>query len=188
MNARMRIVLLVIAPAIAVAGGVVTEATAELLRGAVVANGGNISSGGGLVLHATVGQPIVGRDANASTMACYGYWCFGGPRVLAVDPPDPGPDPRALPTRLELGPAYPNPSRGAVGFALALPKAAEVRVEAFDVTGRRAGPAVEASLGAGWHTLRWDAPGATGGGTGLYFVRLFVDGRLEGERRVVTLR
>ena len=167
------------------------DAGAALLRGSVVGNGGTPatgSSGSGRVLYGTAGQSAVGRSGGANNILCHGFWCFGGVRVLAVEENDPpGAD---LPTELAFGPATPNPSRGGVRFSLALPKAAAVDLGLFDVSGRRVGSLVDSRLPAGRFELSWDGTDASGrsAGSGYYFARLVVDGRVVARRPLVIVR
>jgi hypothetical protein len=97
--------------------------------------------------------------------------------------------PVALPARLELGPAAPNPARRGAALALVLPRAARVRAEVFDVGGRRVRRLMDGDLPTGLHTLAWDL--ADDGGRrlapGSYRVLVDVDGT-RFTRTVVTLR
>jgi hypothetical protein len=154
------------------------------IRGFVIANGGmsaTPASNGVYQLYGTAGQPGVGISQNASRTLCSGFWCFGGPQVLAVDPRS-GP---SLPTRFALGPATPNPSRGQARFHLALPKTARVTLSVYDVSGRQVGDEVSQQLDAGEHELFWRAPRAQ---TGIYFMRLATDGLLMAKRTIVLVR
>jgi len=159
-------------------------ATAAIgLRGYVVANGGISnppSTAPGLRCYGTVGQAVIGLSTGVGNRLSHGFWSFGGSRVLAVDPPV-GP---ALPREVSVGLAYPNPSRDQVRFAVALPAAARVRFEVFDVAGRRVGDPIEREFEAGYRSFAWNAPG---GRSGLFFARLYVAGRLMGERRIVLM-
>ena len=75
----------------------------------------------------------------------------------------------ARPTALAVAPAFPNPARGRVTIPLALPDAAVVTAEVFDVQGRLVAVLADgAALDAGYPTLVWDASGAA---PGLYVVR-----------------
>lgn len=74
-----------------------------------------------------------------------------------------------------------------MSFALALPKAAEVRLVIFDVRGRQVAEPVRDRLDPGRYRLQWDAPGGVREHAGVYFARLLIDGRVEGERRVVIV-
>ena len=160
-------------------------AAAEQLRGGVLANGGNPSSNASYSLLGTLGQPAVGGSLNASFVLCSGFWCFGGPRVVAVDPPPIVPPPEALPTELSFSAPVPNPTRGATRFVLALPEPATVTFVVYDVAGRQVGEPVSRAFEAGYHQLFWEG---AAGHAGVYFARLLVDGRIRGEGRIVLVR
>lgn len=170
---------------------VAARVEAYSLRGHVVGQGATPAAGiaaGSYRMLGTLGQPVVGVSGGTNDIVCHGYWCFGGARVVDVPPGGPGGPgaPAALPTKLEFGPAMPNPAREAVAFSLALPSAARVELSMHDVTGRLLDRGEPVDLAAGVHRVRW-----TGGGrlaAGVYFARLRVDGRVVGERRVVVVR
>lgn len=149
-------------------------------RGYVIANGGNTSSGGGRVMHATVGQPAVGQSGAPLHRLCHGYWCFGGTRVVSVDPP--GGD---LPREIAFGLPTPSPSRGDVSFTLALPADSEVRLSVFDVAGREIGEPLSLHLAAGHHRLHWSSQDRS---PGVFFSVLEVDGQVQGKRRIVMVK
>ena len=151
--------------------------------GGVVASGGGTMAGGGLVLHGTVGQAAVGLSGGPANTLCHGYWCFGGSRVVAVDPP--GGTGGDLPREIAFGLPSPSPSRGDVSFALALPAEAQVKLAVFDVAGREIGAPLELHLEAGQHQLRWKS---LDGRPGVYFGVLEVNGAVQGKRRIVLVR
>ena len=151
--------------------------------GGVVANGGGTSSGGSFVLRGTVGQPAVGVSGGSANTVCHGFWCFGGSRVVAVDPPGGGGV--GLPKEIAFGLPAPSPSRGDVSFALALPAEARVKLAVFDVAGREVGAPLELRLEAGHHQLRWQS---LDGRPGVYFGVLEVNGAVQGRRRIVLVR
>ena len=101
--------------------------------------------------------------------------------VLDTGPPDE--------LRTRLGGLSPNPlrssARGRIDFRLAAP--GHVRLEAFDLLGRRVGVIVEGHLGAGSHRAEWN--GRDSGGErlapGVYLLRLEAAGSTE--RRSVLL-
>jgi beta-lactamase superfamily II metal-dependent hydrolase len=80
--------------------------------------------------------------------------------------------------RLALA-AGPNPTRGALHFALTLGEAANARLDVFDVTGRRVATPHAGMLAAGAHSLDWDPANADGTrlATGVYFARFEALGR-----------
>ncbi len=59
--------------------------------------------------------------------------------------------------------AYPNPFNPAVTLELSLGRASEVRVDIFDVLGRRVDTLVQGLLEAGRHRLKWTAAGRASG-------------------------
>jgi hypothetical protein len=160
-------------------------ARAEQLRGGVLANGGTASANADYSLLGTLGQGAVGGSLNAGFFLCSGFWCWGGVRVVAVEPPPITPPPAALPTELSFGLPAPNPSRGVTRFALALPEPATVTFVVYDVAGRQVGEPLSRAFAAGWHQLFWQGAADH---AGVYFARLVVDGRVHGERRFVLVR
>lgn len=97
--------------------------------------------------------------------------------------------PAARPARLDLGSAVPNPARDGAALALALPRAARVRADVFDVGGRRVRRFLDGDLAIGFHTLVWDLEDDDGRrlAPGVYRVRVDVGGNRP-TRTVVVLR
>jgi len=96
-------------------------------------------------------------------------------------------------TSLELAAPFPNPSRGGFQLSYSLPAPAGVRIEVFDVAGRRASVVESSRREAGRHRVTWDATSATGDpvSPGIYFVRLRSSGEsgeLTAVRKVTVLR
>lgn len=95
-----------------------------------------------------------------------------------------------IPTRLTLEPAAPNPAREAQRIRFGLPRAATVRLEAFDVTGQRVATLLDGkTMTPGFHSVVWRGE-RDGGGTvasGVYFYRLSVGGESR-SARVVFVR
>lgn len=154
------------------------QATIGLARSTFAAGGA--LAGGGLLLRGALGQPAAGGIGGPSNRACSGIWCVPGFAVVGVEPP-PG-DVPAEELVFALGPMTPNPTRGTARIDLVLPAPGRVRLDAFDVTGRRVGDSLERAFDAGRYRLAWEGARA---GAGVYFVRISVDGVVRGERRVV---
>ncbi|MDX1547095.1 MAG: T9SS type A sorting domain-containing protein, partial [Rhodothermales bacterium] len=74
-----------------------------------------------------------------------------------------------LPEAPVLEAAYPSPTAGRTTIAFVLPASERVRLEVFDVLGRRRAVLAEGPFAAGRHTATWDAGTSP---TGLYFYRL----------------
>ena len=73
-----------------------------------------------------------------------------------------------------LAPPSPNPFRGSAALRFGLSRAGEVRLELFDVGGRRVRNLAEGMRSAGSHLVPWDGrdDGGRPVGAGIYFVRL----------------
>ena len=85
--------------------------------------------------------------------------------------------PAAIPgaeAALRLLPARPNPFNPRTSIAFELPAAAQVRLDIFDLAGRRITTLLSASLPAGPHAATWDGTDARGGAapSGNYVARL----------------
>lgn len=87
--------------------------------------------------------------------------------------------------RVEVGVPYPNPARRRTEVPLTLSDPADVTVEVFTLSGRRALPPLEARYGAGVHTV-----GVEGGAlaTGVYLIRLTARLAGSGTTRTVMRR
>jgi subtilisin family serine protease len=89
-----------------------------------------------------------------------------------------------------LSPASPNPfSTGGTAIRFGVAQAGEVRLEVFNVVGRRVRTLSRGSLPAGGHAVAWDGSDDSGRAVppGVYFVRLVVPGEVL-RSRVVALR
>jgi hypothetical protein len=85
--------------------------------------------------------------------------------------------------------ATPNPFSASTAMTIELPERGDVRLEVFDIRGRRVHTLVSGSLPSGKHTVTWDGRGAAGRAvpTGIYVVRLRASS-FETVRRVVRAR
>jgi hypothetical protein len=84
---------------------------------------------------------------------------------------------------------WPNPLRGRSRVQFVTPRATSVRLEVFDVLGRRVRGLVQASLPAGTHLSHWDGTDDRGMpvAQGVYFLRLSNNHDVV-TRRVTVLR
>ncbi len=92
---------------------------------------------------------------------------------VGVEDPGEQPGDQPLPTLAALH-AYPNPFNPQVTLSFALPRAADVTLEVFDVAGRRVATLWHGELAAGLHTLTWDGRDLAGrdAPSGRYLARL----------------
>jgi hypothetical protein len=75
---------------------------------------------------------------------------------------------------LDFAAPWPNPASGASSFRFSLPVGGPVRLELFDVSGRRVRELAKQEMSAGIHELSWDGRDADGvhAASGVYFARL----------------
>jgi hypothetical protein len=102
-------------------------------------------------------------------------WGVSGNQTSIVSVDD-APTPRDL----SLAIAGANPALGPVRLAYTLPHAADVRLDLFDVSGRRVRSLVREAQEAGVHEAVWDGTDEAGrqAARGLYFARLSVGDRV----------
>jgi hypothetical protein len=73
------------------------------------------------------------------------------------------------PQNFKLHNNYPNPFNPSTNINFDLPQAQDVRLEVFDLLGRRVALLVDESLAAGFHSVTFDASALT---SGVYFYRI----------------
>ena len=95
--------------------------------------------------------------------------------VSAENPQDPG----GIPDKFELFANYPNPFNPATTIEFALDKQQAVRLEVFNILGRKVTTLVDQVLDAGYHKVVWDSS-AEKVSSGVYFYRL------KGENQTVS--
>lgn len=74
-----------------------------------------------------------------------------------------------LPTTFEVSKPYPNPFNPTTRFTIALPEAAIVDVQVFDIRGKMIGQLAADQFNAGYHTMSWKADHAA---SGVYLIRV----------------
>jgi choice-of-anchor B domain-containing protein len=86
--------------------------------------------------------------------------------------------PEAPAAPIALSAPYPNPTRAGAAVELSLPRAAEVRLEIYDASGRRIQSVSRGALPAGIHTLVWNGEDESGRAVsaGTYLLRLETPG------------
>ncbi|MBI5058610.1 T9SS type A sorting domain-containing protein [candidate division KSB1 bacterium] len=89
-----------------------------------------------------------------------------------------------VPTELSLGPVYPNPFNAETTIPFVLPHAGQVRLEMFDMLGRRVAVLANTNFPAGSHALRWSSASVS---TGVYLLKLTSGGQ-ELTARVIAVK
>ena len=87
-----------------------------------------------------------------------------------------------LPDRSALLTNYPNPFTGETTLEFTTPHPAHVRLDVFDVLGRRIETVADQRYGRGTHRVRWNSEPLS---RGVYLIRMGVDGRPAGVRKMV---
>ena len=87
------------------------------------------------------------------------------------------------PVGLALAAVTPNPASGPAHVSFTLPRAATVRLAAYDVRGRVAFVLADGAFAAGPHGIAWDARGVS---PGIYVLRLSADGATRTQRVAVV--
>ena len=89
--------------------------------------------------------------------------------------------------QLSFSRPMPNPAAGSSRFTLSLPSALDVRVEVFDVTGRRIRTLAEGNFSPGRHDVAWDLRDDHGNrvDAGMFMVRALAGGQTFHQRLVV---
>lgn len=104
--------------------------------------------------------------------------------AFAQDAPETaGRNGETLPTEVTLGAAYPNPLTHTTVLGFALPEAGHVRLTIYDVLGREVAGLVDGLVGAGTHTVHFDAIDLP---NGTYLVRLETGGQVRTQQVTVV--
>ena len=85
-------------------------------------------------------------------------------------------------TETILGQNYPNPFAGETTLEFATQTPAHVRLDVFDILGRKVGTVTDQPYRRGAHRVRWSGDGVS---RGVYFVQMTVDGRQVSVQKVV---
>ena len=93
----------------------------------------------------------------------------GGDTIIANTLPQEHVVVESLPTAYGLEPSYPNPFTGVTTIPFATPADGTVRLEVYDLLGRKVATLVDDVMTAGSHEVSWNASDLP---SGMYFVRL----------------
>ncbi|MEA3296364.1 MAG: T9SS type A sorting domain-containing protein [candidate division Zixibacteria bacterium] len=107
----------------------------------------------------------------------------GGIVVLSPTAVEDGDEVTSLPARLNLAQNYPNPFNPTTLIEFSLPQAGLVRLEVFNVLGQRVAMPIDKSLGAGMHTIEYDASSQP---SGIYFYRITQHEKTETKKMILV--
>ncbi|UCE19469.1 MAG: right-handed parallel beta-helix repeat-containing protein [Gemmatimonadota bacterium] len=89
-----------------------------------------------------------------------------------------------IPTEFHLSQNYPNPFNPVTTIEYALPEAANVRIEIYNIMGQVVAVLIHSNQTAGFHSIQWNASGVT---SGVYFYRLDT-GEFQSIKRMLLLK
>jgi hypothetical protein len=92
----------------------------------------------------------------------------------------------SLPSEFVVHQNYPNPFNPITFIRFQLHRSGEVRLDIFDVLGKRIATPLEGHMLAGYHTIRWQASDSFS--SGIYFYRLELEGNYSKVRKMMLLR
>ncbi len=104
-------------------------------------------------------------------------------RILRFDPTGIE-DTNSLPDEFSLSQNYPNPFNAQTTISYSLPTASDVKIDIFDILGRKIETLVSGNQPAGQHSIIWNAEKAS---SGMYFYRIEA-GSYSDTRRCLLLK
>ncbi|MBD3348356.1 MAG: T9SS type A sorting domain-containing protein [Candidatus Eisenbacteria bacterium] len=109
--------------------------------------------------------------------------------TLVLDLSQSGIEDGEMPLRFALRQNCPNPFRAGTSIAYGLPRPSDVRIDVYNVAGRRVATLVDREMPAGWHTASWDGRDSGGNAVaaGMYFYRIDA-GTRTASRKMVLVR
>ena len=142
-----------------------------------------VRSGGNWSISRSIHEFAISPTVAASSNAAWFAWCApdeSGRNVYAaqvsymwVDVDD-DERPETLPGQYQLGQNYPNPFNPTTTIAFTLPQRERIRIDIYDILGRRVANIADDIYEAGTHSVTWDGRDADGKAVaaGVYFYEL----------------
>ncbi len=90
-----------------------------------------------------------------------------------------------IPSEFSLGQNFPNPFNPSTAIDYMVKKGAHVKIDVFSVTGQHIKTLVDGRKSAGTHQLRFRGGNLAGG---IYFYRMFINGRLQETKKMLLLK
>ncbi|MCP4706059.1 MAG: T9SS type A sorting domain-containing protein [candidate division Zixibacteria bacterium] len=98
-------------------------------------------------------------------------------------------EPNTLPSGYDLKQNYPNPFNPSTTIEFALPSKSHVRLEIYNLLGRKIATITDKLFESGIHTVDWDGTNSNGehSASGVYFYRIETD-KFEQTRKMILLK
>ena len=124
------------------------------------------------VLSGSVGQSLVGDISNDSYSLILGFWTPGV--LLTYISEHDSPYTLGLPIAYSLSQSYPNPAHNSTKIQYSLPKRSKIKLQIFDVIGRRIAVLIDEEQEPGYYKVNWSINDVTKQrlANGIYFYRL----------------
>jgi hypothetical protein len=149
------------------------------LANSVFGNGGARMSNDNNRIISTAGQTVIGVASNSSNISKVGFWYQASDIVTSVEQISNTP-----PKEFRLQQNYPNPFNPATTIEFALPKRSLVKLQVFDVLGRRVAILLDRELQPGEYKMVFEAEGLP---SGVYFYRIQAEGFVR-TKKLILLR
>lgn len=134
---------------------------------------------------------LVRVTGDCSTIRSIEAASFSGRAVQCIfdTPTDVGDPTSTLPDHFALEQNYPNPFNPTTTIEFAMPEAAHVSIEVYNITGRRVRSLVTSYLPAGYHSIIWDGHDQSGApvASGVYLYRIDA-GTFTASRKMLLLK
>ena len=143
-----------------------------------VSSGGGEASDGVYTNTVVMGQTASGESSDSVFTGGGGFLGGGDDWMTALF------EELFLPTEFNLSQNYPNPFNPATTINYALAEPGHVRMEIYDILGRRLAVLIDEQKEAGYHSLIWQASNVP---TGVYFYRIKT-GDFEKTRKMMLLK
>ncbi len=138
------------------------------LANSVFGNGGaRISNSNNRVI-STAGQTVIGVASNSSNINKAGFWYQAGDIVTGVEQVS-----NTLPKEFKLQQNYPNPFNPSTTIEFALPKRTSVKLQVFDLLGRKIMTLLDEELQPGEYKVTFEAEGLP---SSVYFYHIQAEG------------
>ncbi len=129
---------------------VVTDITGQSqLTKSVISNGGGTSANQEMLVHVSIGQPIIGKTSSDSIIGHLGFWTAGITPSESITLAES----RDASGSFTISQNYPNPFSGDTFFDLSLPNASEVELSVYTIDGILIGKPLKRTLNIGTYQI-----------------------------------